>query len=158
MRPSSLTLEFLLLSTNLTPDFWIARDLLATGTVFLNGETCLKSETRLFAGDLVQLLVHVKFYTVFKWLKNTTFKRRQRMNKIFYRKLKPSTFNKAIKTVRNLPTWFFTLDFAFGDVPKCFELDYFTLSVFLISSNSKLIRALPSRPSNFTYTTLNMYN
>lgn len=54
------------------------------------------------------------------------------MNKIFYRKLKPSSFNRYIKTVRALPTWFFTLAFAYGDVPKCFELDYFTLSTFVV--------------------------
>lgn len=157
-NPSYLTVEFLLLSTKLTPDFWVARELLATGTVYLNSYSCLKSETRLFANDLVQLVVHIKFYAVLKWLKNSTFRRRQRMNKIFYRKLKPTTFNRYVKTVRTLPTWFFTLSFAYGDVPRFFELDYFSLSTFVVYLPKHNSPLLPWRTAAFRYPILNMYN
>ena len=153
-----LTLEFSLLSTRLITDCWVVRDLINTGTVFLNGVTCLKSETRLFPGDLVQLMVHLKFYTVFKWLANVSFKKQRRLNKVFYRRIKAPTPNRPYRMEKKLPDWFFNLNSTYGDIPSCFEVDYFTLSTFVVHSSRTHSRKLPWKATNFDYSILNMYN
>ena len=155
---SPLTLEFSLLSTRLITDCWVVRDLISTGTVFLNGVTCLKSETRLFQGDLVQLIVHLKFYTVFKWLANVSFKKQRRLNKVFYRRIKAPTPNRPYRMEKKLPDWFFNLNSTYGDIPSCFEVDYFTLSTFVVHSGRDHSRKLPWKSTNFNYSILNMYN
>ena len=155
---SPLDLEFVLLSTRLISDCWVVRDLVASGTVFLNGVTCLKSETSLFQSDLIQLIVHLKFYTVFKWLANVSVRKQRRLNKIFYRRIKAPTPNRPYRMEKSLPTWFFNLNSAFGDIPSYFEVDYFTLSTLVVHNERLHSSRLPWKSRHFDYLALNMYN
>ena len=81
-----------------------------------------------------------------------------RVSKTFYRKFKPSSFNKDIKLVRRLPDWFYDLQYTYTDIPKYFEVDYFTLSIFLIHDNISQERWLPNRADQMDYNSMNMYN
>lgn len=84
--------------------------------------------------------------------------RKNRVNKVFYRKFRPSTSNKDIKVVRPLPLWFYDLQYAFSEIPHFFEVDYFTLSVFVLYDELPLEKSTPSRARLFDPLILNMYN
>ncbi len=154
----SLTVEFALLTSHLIPDHWSLKELLSSHSVFLNGTSCTNPRLRLFCGDFLQLLINLKYYIALRWLDSWSVQKKTKVSKIFYRKLKPSPTNKAIKTVRKLPHWFFDLQYTHTDIPKYFEVDYFTLSVFLLHDYVSFERWLPSRASQLNPLVINMYN
>lgn len=159
----NFTLEFALLAVKFTQDRWSLGQLLSSRSVFLNGFSCVNSSVKLFTNDFIQLVVNLKFYIALKWLKSWSEIKRSRVNKIFYRKFKPSSPNN-VNTARtpkknlNLPVWFFELIYVHCDIPKFFELDYFTLSIFVIHEETSLERWVPSKVSAVDWCALNMYN
>lgn len=154
----SFTLGAALLSTKLTPDNWYLEELLSSETVFLNGMICYNKNTRLFVNDFIQLIISIKFYIVIKWLKGWATLKRNRVNRIFYRKHRPFRRNKTPKLSKNLPLWFFDLQYSYSDVPRYFELDYFTLSIFVLLNPIIIERWMPIRIGVFDWNILNMYN
>lgn len=156
----SFTLGFALMTSKFSVDHWTTSTLLNAHNVFLNGSSCSNPETRLFANDFIQLLVNLKFYIALRWLKGWSQLKRNRVSKIFYRKVRPGIprINKTPKLSRNLPVTFFDLQYTYSDIPKYFEVDYFTLSIFVIHNQADLERSLPTRANLFNPLTLNMYN
>jgi len=157
-RFSTFDLGFAIMTTHLAPDVWSTNEFLANGYVFLNGECHSNPSTKLFIHDFIQLVVNIKFYITLRWLKNWSLLRFNRITKVFYRKFRPSVFNKNVKTVRELPTWFYGLQYTYCDIPKYFEVDYFTLSIFVVHNRLELEKWMPTRADLFSYEILNMYN
>ena len=154
----SLTVEFALLTCNFVPDHWSLKELLNSHNVFLNGTSCVNPKLRLFCSDFLQLVVGLQYYAMSRWLMSWSTQKKGRVSKTFYRKFKPSSFNKDIKLVRRLPDWFYDLQYTYTDIPKYFEVDYFTLSIFLIHDNISQERWLPNRADQMDYSSMNMYN
>ena len=154
----SLTVEFALLTANFIPDHWSLKEILNSHNVFLNGRSCVNPKLRLFCSDFLQLVVGLQYYAMSRWLASWSTQKKGRVSKTFYRKFKPSTFNKNIKLVRRLPDWFYDLQYTYTDIPKYFEVDYFTLSIFLIHDNISQERWLPNRADQMNYSFINMYN
>ena len=157
----SFTLGYALLSARFAHDNWILKELVSSGNVFLNGSNCTNFHTRLFTNDFIQLIVNLKFYIAARWLKNITSQKRTKVSKIFYRKLRPGVLRGPTKTPkksRNLPTYFFDLQYVYSDIPKCFEVDYFTLSIFVVHDQLFFEKQLPVRSAKINNLTLNMYN
>ena len=156
--PNYLTLEYSLMATQFSFDKWFTKDFLVNNLVFLNGVVCSNPRTVLFIGDLIQLLVNFKFYVTRRWIQNWSTLRRNRATKIFFRKNKPLGFDRNIFSVRTLPEWFFDLRFALSDIPKCFELDFFTLSFFVLYNRLGTETLLSTRATRYPTRILNMYN
>lgn len=157
----SFTLGYALLSARFAHDNWILKEIVTSGNVFLNGFNCTNFHTRLFTNDFIQLIINLKFYIAARWLKNITSQKRTKVSKIFYRKLRPGVLRGPTKTPkksRNLPTYFFDLQYVYSDIPKCFEVDYFTLSIFVVHNQLFFEKQLPLRSTKINYRTLNMYN
>ena len=157
----SLTLGFALMTSRLIFDHHTLKELLLSSNVYLNSIMCSNSSTRLFVNDFVQLVVNLKFYVVLRWIKTWSVQRRFKASRVFYRKIKPMNygkFNKTPKLSKNLPQWFFDLQYSQGDVPKYFEVDYFSLSIFVIHDQITSERWLPTKSNLYNPLTLNMYN
>ena len=157
----SLTMGFALMTSRLIFDHHTLKELLLSNNVYLNSVVCSNSSTRLFVNDFVQLVVNLKFYVVLRWIKTWSVQRRFKASRVFYRKIKPMNFrkfNKTPKLSKNLPQWFFDLQYSQGDVPKYFEVDYFSLSIFVIHDQITSERWLPTKSSLYNPLTLNMYN
>ena len=156
-----LTVGYALMTGRFAFDRLTLHDLLDSSTVFLNGTLCTNSRIRLFVNDFLQLTVNLKFYLILRILKNGTAARRFRLNRIFYRKTRSIDYRKFYKTPkssRNLPSYFFDLEYAQSDVPKYFEADYFSLSLFVVHDHLMSERWLPIRSFTYNPLTLNMYN
>ena len=157
----SLTMGFALMTSRLIFDHHTLKELLLSNNVYLNSIMCSNSSTRLFVNDFVQLVVNLKFYVVLRWIKTWSVQRRFKASRVFYRKIKPMNyrkFNKTPKLSKNLPQWFFDLQYSQGDVPKYFEVDYFSLSIFVIHDQITSERWLPTKSNLYNPLTLNMYN
>ena len=158
---SSLTLSFALLAGRFAFDRKTIYDLLASSNVFLNGSVCQNLTVQLFVNDFIQLLVNAKFYLVLRLLRAGMVARRYRLNRIFYRKITTINYKKYYKTPkmsRNLPNVFFDLQYLQGDIPKYFEVDYFSLSMFVVKDQVDCENWLPRQSFVHNPLTLNMYN
>ena len=153
-----VTLSFLLATTRLTPDSSTAISVTSQNLVYLNGLVCRNSATRLFINDFVQLVVSVKYYILMRWLQSSFLAKRSRAHKVYFQKFRPAVFNRNIRIVRELPSWFLNLQFAYSDVPKYAEVDYFTLSAFIINDNFASTQWFPSAAWAPDEVILNMYN
>lgn len=158
---SSLTLGFALLSGRFAFDRKTVYDLLASSNVFLNGTMCQNLTVQLFVNDFIQLLVNAKFYLILRLLRAGMLARRYRLNRIFFRKITSINYKKYYKTPkmsRNLPNVFFDLQYLHGDIPKYFEVDYFSLSMFVVQDQISCENWLPKQSFVHNPLTLNMYN
>ena len=157
----SFTFGYALLSAKFAHDTWVLNSLLTNNNAFLNGVACTNKNTRIFQNDFIQLVVNLKFYISLRWLKNWTFKKRSKVAKIFYKKIRPGITRGSTKTPklsRNLPNYFFDLEYSYSDIPKAFEVDYFSLSLFVVHDQLRFERYLPRKQFRINYSTLNMYN
>ena len=153
-----MVLEDSLIMATFTTDRWVTREFLNSNLVFLNGISCVNPRTVLFMGDLVQMLVNLKFYIARRWIDYWTSLRLNRIQKIFHRKNKPLGFDRTIYKVRELPEWFYTVRFTYSEVPKIFELDFFTLSFFVVHDRLSNETAFQKRLLRFPNHIVNMYN
>ena len=157
----SFTLGYALLSAKFAHDTWVLNSLISNNNVYLNGTVCSNDKIRIFTNDFIQLLINLKYYISLRWLKNWTFRKRNKISKIFYKKIRPGITRGVTKTPklsRNLPNYFFNLKYCYSDVPRCFEVDYFSLSLFVIHDQLRFERYLPRQQFRINYFTLNMYN
>ena len=157
----AFTFGYALLSAKFANDTWVLNSLLANNNAFLNGVPCSNKNTRIFQNDFIQLIVNLKFYISLRWLKNWMFKKRSKVSKIFYKKIRPGITRGATKTPklsRNLPNYFFNLEYSYSDIPQAFEVDYFSLSLFVVHDQLRFARYLPRKQFRINYSTLNMYN
>ena len=157
-RKIHMVLEDTLIMATFTTDRWVTREFLANNLVFLNGVTCVNPRAVLFMGDLVQMLINLKFYIARRWVEYWTSLRLNRIQKIFHRKNKPLGFDRTIYRVRELPEWFYTVRFTYSEIPKIFELDFFTLSFFVIHDRLTNETAFQKRLLRFPNHIVNMYN
>ena len=129
---SLVSLHTLLVRSRFAVDTFWGSELLSNDFVYLNSFLVTNPDTVLVKGDLLQLLVHVKYYIVFKWQKNLTIIKKARLQKFAKIKFKPKTSRVGADRNYTYPDWILTLKFLESDVPSYVELDYFTLSLFLI--------------------------
>lgn len=155
---STRTLDYVLMASQLLPDFWCVKEALNSNLVFLNGSQVQNPNIYLFLNDFVQLTINLKFYFLSKWLKYWSIQKRNRVNRIFHSKHRPSGTNKQIRFTRTLPVWFYDLRFSYRDVPKHVEVDFFTLSLFVFTNPRAGSFTEPRRANLYDSSILNMYN
>ena len=128
IKSTELKLENLLLFSYLLPDLITCQEFLNSGLVFLNGRIVSSGKVYVVRNDLIQLLISMKYYVLFKWFTNWEVSKKIRLNRLLYlSRLKTKrTFRKT------LPDWVLRkISFPY-DVPKYVEVDYLTLSAFVL--------------------------
>ena len=147
-----------LAQTSLLPDLWSAQETINSQGVFVNGTLCTNDKLKIFFNDFVQLIINIKYYVVTKWLLNWSLTKSIRLTKLNRKLLKKRLSSSNGNYSRNLPDWLLGLRYSKYDIPRCFEVDYFSLSVFLIS-NTNYLECKTSDLNSNTYTKIfNLYN
>ena len=147
-----------LVQSRLVPDVWSASELLKGSSVFVNGYVCTNTFLNVVFSDFVQLVINVKYYVVHKWLVNWNLRNSTRvlqLNRKFNQKKRVDGLSYKPKT---LPDWVFRIRYSNYDVPRYVEVDFFTLSVFVIRNTNSLgnITSVASQETQFKV--FNMYN
>lgn len=153
-----LKLEQVLIFSSFTSDELTVRAFLTNEYVYLNGVLTTNGDLRLFLNDFIQLVITLRFYVLFKWIKNSTRTRFTKWLKKFYKtyRIKRQLFREF--TFRELPDSVLALKNSWYDIPRNIEVDYFTLSIFVIQ-NTYGQNLLTPYPSNFfKLHILNVYN
>ena len=155
---STATIFFALLGTQISVDMWSTLELFNNEVVYLNGKLCTNQYTHLFLQDLIQVIINLKFYFLMRFLQNQIFLTIARFNKIFYRKYRIRPSQSLVRIHKKLPWTFFHLQNGYVDILPYLEVDYFTLSSFVILDQRALKLHVPIRAYTLELNILNMYN
>jgi hypothetical protein len=86
--------------------------------------------------DFIQLVVTLWYYILSRWFLNLTIKRSKKFKRLVFRKNKPHQYrlskNRKVRS-SYIPNWIYTVYFDDMDTKPYLEVDYFTLSVFIIT-------------------------
>ena len=152
------TLDYLLLASHLIPDLWSLKEIVGAKLLYLNGSTVQNINLKIFINDFIQITVSLRFYLTWKWLRVWSETRQNRVNRIFYSKYRPSGTNRNYRFARPLPSWFFDIKSAYRTIPQTVEVDFFTLSIFVLQDKQPWNQTEPVRANLYDSTSLNMYN
>jgi hypothetical protein len=157
-RLQELTLVKVLLNSHFVFDSSASTLLVQSNTVFINGNTSNNLNLKLFVGDFIQLIVTLRYYIVFRWLVNWNNYHHLRFKKLLNYRNNSSRTDLSKQVSRHLPDWIFTIGYRTLDIPNYLEVDYFTLSTFILYEPLSVtefhpLTILEARPEIYT-----MYN
>ena len=153
-----LKLKNLLIRSRFVFDSNTALSLLESKLVYVNGHLVTNPSLLLFMGDVIQIIIQFKFYVVYRWLLNWYSFKSQRRSRLSRSKFKKLSHAQTKQRSHVLPDWVLRMRSTDKDISKFIEVDFFTLSSFVIYNPSfkndvELLDLLDSRVEIF-----NMYN
>jgi hypothetical protein len=152
---SEMSIEKTVLYSKLLPNNSVFNTFLVNKLVYLNGNLVTLGSRVVYTNDFIQLVVSKWYYVYYRWLANWTVARVRKFKYLAYRKGLASKY-KLMKTRKQrsqyTPNWIFNTRFDLLDVKPYLEVDYFTLSTFVIFEpyllNSQPINDLPEVRQN----------
>jgi len=132
---SEMSLVNIVMYSKLLPDKTSFLNYLKNNLVYLNGKLAKNLNEVLVKSDFIQLIVSKWYYILYKWLLNWTTTRIKKFKRLVYRKGLASK-HKLMKTRKqkstHTPLWIHNVRYDLQDVKPYLEVDYFTLSVFVL--------------------------
>ena len=155
---NELTLLKLLFNSHFVTDLQFSKLLIESNLVFVNGLNTNNSNLNLFLGDFIQIIVNLKYYIVYRWMLNWNKYKRIRLTKLSRTKFRRRNIFKNKQRSYNLPDWILSSRIRLFDIPKYLEVDFFTLSTFIIYEPLSLHDFNPLNFVDSKNEVLNMYN
>ncbi len=153
-----MRLSNVLLRSKFVFDMQTSHKFITSGLIYLNGTNCFNPDIQIYAGDLLQLIIHNKYYIFFKWLLNWYIIKKNRIKVRLKKKLNFNRldFHKTRSFV--LPGWLLSNRNLINDIPKFLEVDFTTLSVFVLYEPLFWSDINPANHISTKFGILNMYN
>lgn len=124
------TIINLVYTSRLLPHKHLAQEFVKNYFLHVNGVCITNPFFQLHKYDILQLIIHIKYYVFYKYLLNVLHRDKNFIKKIFYYKNKPISQNK--KKFSTLPDKLKSRYNPYNDVPAFLEVDFFTLSVYIL--------------------------
>lgn len=151
------TLRNVMLYSRLIPDLAMLKILLSNGIIFLNHRLVLSCLVYIYKNDFIQLEITIWFYIFSKWMLLWTRARNMKFKRLVYKKSLAGKY-KVMKQRKQkshyTPKWIFLINFDFIDVKPFLEVDYLTLSFFIVYDFRFFYFY---KPEAFTENKLNIY-
>lgn len=132
LRSRELILSKIILSSRFVFDKNAAHNLICSNLSFVNGVSTNNPKLKIFVGDFIQLVIHNKYYIIYRWLLNWNSQYRTRFIKLSRHKTNSSHSDLSKQVSTHLPNWIFNISYRVQDIPSFLEVDFFTLSSFVI--------------------------
>lgn len=126
--------------------------------VFVNGVENTNAIFLLYAGDFIQLIVSLKYYIYYKWLLNWSLKQRLKLRKQTRKKLAIVSQTEDKKRSTHYAEWMLKNKRLIEDVSKFLEVDFLTLSIFIVYEPTTWAELTPYFVMETRYNVINMYN
>lgn len=134
LSQNEIKLKKILIYSKLLPDLYAVNLFLNHNLIFVNG-ICTSYNIFLFQNDLLQLEISTIHYIFFRWLLSWAVTQDKKFKQLIYKKSLPTRYylSKTKKQHSNYtPQWIYNHRFISEDI-KCFlEVDYLSMSAFLI--------------------------
>nr|AEV66668.1 rps4 [Oxytricha trifallax] len=128
------------------------------GLVFINGFKVRNIFEQLFKNDFIQLVVSLKYYVVYRWLLNWQVIKKNRFKNKVHKKLNFKNLSEDKQKSKNLPLWILKHKNIREDVTKYLEIDYFSLSFFILYEPLYLTDINPLSFLNVRFNVINLFN
>lgn len=135
----------ILIKSRLFNDSSLLNLFLKNNLVYVNGLSCSNSNFQLFSGDFIQLIINLKYYILYRWFSNLSLKKKNKLKKVLRKKSINFLQSDEKKKSYLFPKWVIFYKNSIDDVSNFLEIDYFTLSIFILYEP-------------FTWNDLNSYN
>ena len=109
-----------------------SRLLILEGLIYLNGCLSINPDVRIFVGDIVQVVISLNYYVIYRWLTNWYFQHTLKLTKYIQYRSNKSRYDLSKQRSSKYPDWLFRSIGRHSDIPKYLEVDFFTLSSFMI--------------------------
>ena len=133
---SESTLDKVLMYSQLLPDLSTVNLFTNNSFVYLNGKVVSCVSYIVIKNDFIQLVVSVWYYIISKWFLNWTNLRVKKFKRLVYKKNKPLQY-KIMKKKKTksyyTPHWIDQMRYDNTDIKPYLEVDFFTLSTFVLS-------------------------
>jgi hypothetical protein len=103
LKLQDLAVVNLLVNARFVFDIQTSRELIVSGSVFVNGYSASKVEAKLFLGDTLQLIVGMRYYIVHKWLLNWNHQASVRLSKFLSSRNNQSRSDLSKQVSRSFP-------------------------------------------------------
>jgi len=153
-----LTLLNMLFNSHFVTDIKLSKLLINNNVVFVNGILSNNENLNLFKGDFIQIIVSLKYYIIYRWMLNWQKYKKTRLLKLAKVKFKKHNMMRDKQKSTRLPDWVLTSRIKSFDIPKYLEVDYFTLSTFVLYEPFLLNDFNPISLVDSRTEILNMYN
>jgi len=128
------------------------------GLVFINGFKVCNIFEQLFKNDFVQLVVSLKYYIIYRWLLNWQVIKKNRFKNKVHKKLSFKNLTEDKQKSKKLPLWILKHKNIREDVTKYLEIDYFSLSFFILYEPLYLTDINPLSFLNVRFNVINLFN
>ena len=143
MRFMELSLAKLILNVRFVFEYSTGLQVIQQNLTFLNGIQVTNPFLHLFCNDFLQLFITIKYYITYRWLNSWRRFNKTKFIKLLNYKNNSSRYDLSKQVSFSLPDWIFKYSFKNLDVPKYVELDFFTLSCFIIFEPTNLTQVNP---------------
>ena len=158
---SETTLGRIIIFSKLLPDYESINLFRSKNFIFMNGKIIPDLNTQVAVHDFIQLIISNWFYIYNKWLTNITLLRGQKFKRLVYRKNMANQY-KIIKLrkqkSRYTPKWIYYSRYDNSDIKSYLEVDYFTMSAFMIYNPFIFDYTAPDDTIDLRISIYKMYN
>ena len=147
--------------SRLVPDLATFTTFFENQFIFLNGVTLTNRTIFVYRNDFIQIEITNWYYIFFRWLRSYVLKRNLKFKSLVYKKSLAGKYKvmKQIKQRSNYtPKWIFTARYDFADIKPFLEVDFFTLSMFIIYDYNLLLYYAPGDFKVTRYNLIRLYN
>lgn len=158
---SEMSVNRIIMYSRLLPDNPTVSIFIDQKLIYLNGRLLHTQQTILVPNDLIQLIVSMWYYVAYRWISNWTLKRHKKFKKLVYRKgLAGKHKVMKLKKQRSYytPNWIYLARYDISDVKPFLEVDYFTLSAFVLYEPFMTYYSTPDEAPDFRPNIYRMYN
>ena len=158
---SEMSANRIIMYSRLLPDAPTVNIFINQKLIYLNGKLLHAQQVILIPNDLVQLVVSVWYYVAYRWISNWTLKRHKKFKKLVYRKgLAGKHKVMKLKKQRSYytPNWIYLARYDISDIKPFLEVDYFTLSAFVLYEPFTTYYYTPDEAPDFRPNIYRMYN
>jgi len=135
LSASEMSLERAVMYSRLLPDVKTLVIFIDTKRLYLNGKLATILYTNVAQNDLIQLIISNSFYILSRWMLNWSISRVKKFKRLVYKKGLAGK-HRLTKTrkqkSRYTPLFIHNTRYDISDIKNYFEVDYMTLSVFVV--------------------------
>lgn len=151
-----MKLSNILIKSRLFNDINLANIFIKNNLIYLNGVLCNNRHLQIFIGDFIQIVICFKYYILSRWFLNLNLKKKNKIKNVFKRK--NSFYSDEKKRSYNMPKWILFNKNLFDDCASYMEVDYFTLSSFILYEPFLWSDINPYNLLEQKFSIINLYN
>ena len=147
-----------LVKSRLFNDLNLASIFIEYNLVYMNGILCNNQNLQVFVGDFIQIIVNLKYYIVSRWFLNLNLKKKNKIKNVFRKKNSAYAHSDEKKKSYTMPKWILFNKNLFDDCANYLEVDYFTLSSFVLYEPFLWSDINPYNLLEQKFSIINLYN